>query len=219
MSKLNTYAYLQHFYQSAGPFYDDAVVQLKSRNLEDIPMNGVYKFKLFDSELDFDDVIAIVDNIKRSDDARAIRELIDKTFKLTYEVCEQINERGNRELADKLMDSTSTMSDLYYGMVSIENLSKYPELSNLTKWFLIGDQISEEERQKRLDFYKSIGEEQEVYERLLNASRVISSGIYGDSYLYYPDEEPKVFEDVYPTTIRAKSLVKNIKDAPQFKWY
>lgn len=181
-------------------------------------MNGVYKFRLFDSELGFEEVSGIVHDIKHSDEAKAIRELLDKTLMLTYEVCEKINEKGNRKLAAKLMDSKNPMSDLYYDLVSIDNLSKYGELTNLTKWFLIGDQISEEEKQKRLDFYKSIGE-QEGYEHLANAIRVISSGIYGDSNLYFPDEKPAVFEDVYPTTIRAKSLVKNIKDASNFKWY
>jgi hypothetical protein len=214
MSKVNTYAYLQHFYHSAGPFYDEALALVNSRNLEDIPMNGIYKFRLFDSELNFEEVNVIIRAIKYSDKSKEIGRLLNQSSELMA----WFDKNENREVAEIFAEARVQMVDLYYRLCSIDNLSKYKELLGLTKWYLIGDPITDEERAKLLAFYKSIND-QEWYEKVKNASRIISSGIHGDSALYFPDEDPKLFEEIYPTTIRARSLVKNVNNAPQFKWY
>ena len=157
IKNLKTYAYMCRFYQSAGPFYDDVLVQVKNRKLENLPLEGIYQFRFFDSKRNLDEIYNI---IKKTDD--------------------------------------------------LEQLYQIKDIINLSKWHYIGDDTSEEEKERLRIYMELFGADQEV----IAAKRIIDSKIHGMRPIMIDnlDNVAKIHE----TSCREKSLVK-ISDFGQTK--
>ncbi|MDD2181143.1 MAG: hypothetical protein PHW32_02110 [Bacilli bacterium] len=149
IKNLKTYAYMCHFYKSAGPFYDDILVQVKNRDFENLPLEDIYQFRFFDSKMGLDEIYNIV---KKTND--------------------------------------------------LELLKQIKGIINLSKWHYIGDDISEEEKERLRVYMELFGAEQKV----MNAKRIIDPKIHGMHPIIIDnlDNVTKIHE----TNCREKSLVK-----------
>ncbi len=160
MKKLNTYSYMSHFYQTAGPFYDDLLVKVKDRQIENLPLDGIYQFRFFDSNMQIDEIYEIVEKVSDTDVLRQIKDVV-----------------------------------------------------NLSKWYYIGDELSNEKKLELINIHRIFGD----YERLKKAQRIIDPKIYGIHPIIIDSLED--VGEVYDTSCREKSsiLVRNL-DSTRVKW-
>lgn len=161
MEKFNIYSYMCHFYQTAGPFYDDLLVKIEDRRLSSLPLDGIYRFRFFNSKMDIDTIYNIINGIN-----------------------------------------------------DIEVLKYIKNITNLSKWYYIGDELIGDEKAKLIQLYKPFND---TYEKMINAEKIIDPKIQTIDPIILDDLNN--IEKIYDTSYREKSkiLTKDL-DVKNRKW-